>query len=228
MDPGTRKWHEGHEVGALGPTCTIDGVQVRAHPGSTEDPVHMTDPGEGRGVRPWRARGRSEPGAITEDVLRDAFLAMGGEMLGFARRSLLDSGLADDAVQETFVRAWRSRAQFDPSRGSLRTWLFTIERRAIIDLIGKQSRMATGVMDDETDVPTADGLEDAIVSWQVDVALGRLHEDHRRVIHELYFNGRSGPEVSALLEIPEGTVRSRAFYALRSLRVLLNEEGWEQ
>jgi len=188
----------------------------------------MTERGAGRSTHPRRARTSESPGILTQDVLRDAFLTMGGEMLGFARKSLFDGGLADDAVQETFARAWRSRKQFDPSRGSLRTWLFTIERRAIIDLMEKRTRTATSVMDGRDDVAAVDGLEDAIVSWQVGGALERLHEDHRRVIHELYFNGRSGPEVAALLGIPEGTVRSRAFYALKSLRVLLNEEGWEQ
>ena len=178
-------------------------------------------------MRTWRARPAPESGGLTQDVLREAFLTMGGEMLGFARKSLFDGGLADDAVQETFARAWRSRKQFDPDKGSLRTWLFTIERRAIIDLMQKQVPHLTA-LDDPAEVATMDGLEDAIVSWQVGDALERLHADHRRVIHELYFNGRSGPEVAALLEIPEGTVRSRAFYALKSLRVLLNEEGWDE
>ena len=178
-------------------------------------------------MRTWRARPAPESGGLTQDVLREAFLTMGGEMLGFARKSLFDGGLADDAVQETFARAWRSRKQFDPDKGSLRTWLFTIERRAIIDLMLKQVPHLTA-LDDPAEVATMDGLEDAIVSWQVGDALERLHADHRRVIHELYFNGRSGPEVAALLEIPEGTVRSRAFYALKSLRVLLNEEGWDE
>jgi RNA polymerase sigma-70 factor (ECF subfamily) len=149
-------------------------------------------------------------------------------MLGFARQSLFAKELGDDAVQETFARAWRSRANFDPKKGSLRTWLYAIERHVIIDLMKQQARIATDLLDSESDGVTMDGLEDAIVSWQVDGALERLHVDHRRVIQELYFNGRSGPEVSALLEIPEGTVRSRAFYALKSLRVLLNEEGWGQ
>jgi RNA polymerase sigma-70 factor (ECF subfamily) len=166
--------------------------------------------------------------AITEELLRDAFMAIGGEMLGFARKSLFQTELGDDAVQETFVRAWRSRKSFDPAKGSLRTWLFTIERHVIIDLMERQSRQATDPLDEKSEIASLDGLEDAIVSWQVEDALVRLHVDHRRVIEELYLNERSGPEVSALLEIPEGTVRSRAFYALRSLRILLNEEGWEQ
>jgi len=212
--------------GAL-PHVTFVGPAV-AVPDPTRHRGDVTDRAEGRSVRSWRPRAAADTGALTQDALREAFLTMGGEMLGFARKSLFDSGLADDAVQETFARAWRSRKQFDPNRGALRTWLFAIERRAIIDLMQKQARTAADTMDDRAEVATMDGLEDAIVSWQVGDALERLHEDHRRVIHELYFNGRSGPEVAALLEIPEGTVRSRAFYALKSLRVLLNEEGWDQ
>jgi len=160
--------------------------------------------------------------------LRSAFLLYGGEMLGFARKSLFASGLAEDTVQETFARAWRSRDRFDPSLGSLRTWLFAIERRVILDIIDKQAKIATEKLADGTEPVSAEGLEAAMVSWQVESALKRLHSDHREVIVELYFNGRSGAEVASLLGIPEGTVRSRAFYALSSLRVLLDEEGWER
>ena len=165
---------------------------------------------------------------VTEASLSEAFHVMGAEMLGFARKSLVASGLAEDAVQETFARAWRSRRRFDATKGTLRTWLFTIERRVIIDIIERQARISTELLDDSERAPGLDGLEQALESWQVEAAMARLHPDHRRVIDELYFKDRSGPEVAALLDIPEGTVRSRAFYALRSLRVLLNEEGWER
>ena len=167
-------------------------------------------------------------GALTGEELREAFVAFGGEMLGFARRSLIPRELGDDAVQETFARAWRSRTRFDPGKGSLRTWLFAIERHVIIDLVRQQTRAATELLDEGVDGASMDGLEEALASWQVGDALRRLHVDHRRVVEELYVNGRSGPEVAALLQIPEGTVRSRAFYALKSLRVLLEEEGWER
>jgi RNA polymerase sigma-70 factor, ECF subfamily len=183
-----------------------------------------------RGTDETRHRRRTRPTrdscVITEDVLRDAFVSLGGEMVGFARRSLIAKELGDDAVQETFSRAWRSRANFDPSKGSLKTWLYAIERNAIIDVMRQQARVATDLLDSESEGASMDGLEDAIVSWQVEDALRRLHVDHRRVIQELYFNGRTGAEVSALLEIPEGTVRSRAFYGLKSLRLMLSEEGW--
>jgi RNA polymerase sigma-70 factor (ECF subfamily) len=186
----------------------------------------VIDRGAGNPLRRWRPRAAADGGEITEVVLRDAFVTMGGEMLGFARRSLFATELGDDAVQETFARAWRSRRSFDPARGSLRTWLYSIERRVIIDLMQQHTRVAADPLDEGSAGTSLDGLEEAIVSWQVEGALGRLHSDHRRVIRELYFNGRTGPEVATLLDIPEGTVRSRAYYALKSLRILLDEEGW--
>jgi RNA polymerase sigma-70 factor (ECF subfamily) len=162
-----------------------------------------------------------------EAGLRKAFLAHGGELLGFARRSLYSSNNAEDAVQETFARAWRSRSRFDPTLGSLRTWLFTIERRVIIDIGTRQTKMQTVALDSEE--PAAeDHLETAMLGWQMESALQRLDPEHRMIITELYFNGRSGREVAELFAIPEGTVRSRTFYALRMLRILFEEAGWDQ
>jgi RNA polymerase sigma-70 factor (ECF subfamily) len=163
-----------------------------------------------------------------EAGLREAFLAHGGELLGFARKSLYASGSAEDAVQETFARAWRSRSRFDPTLGSLRTWLFTIERRVIIDIGTHQAKIQTVPMDQGEEPAAEDHLEKAMLGWQMESALQRLDPEHRMIITELYFNGRSGREVAELFAIPEGTVRSRTFYALRMLRLLFEEAGWDQ
>jgi RNA polymerase sigma-70 factor (ECF subfamily) len=163
-----------------------------------------------------------------EEGLRTAFLTHGGELVGFARRTLRTPELADDAVQETFARAWRSRSRFDPALGSLRTWLFAIERRVILDLVDRQARTSTELMAAHDELDTVDRLESAMRGWQVEAALAKLQPEHRMVITELYFNGRTGREVAELHGIPEGTVRSRAFYALRVLRVVLEETGWDQ
>jgi RNA polymerase sigma-70 factor (ECF subfamily) len=163
-----------------------------------------------------------------EAGLQKAFLAHGGELLGFARRSLYVSANAEDAVQETFARAWRSRTRFDPTLGSLRTWLFTIERRVIIDIGTRQTKIQTVPMDQGEEPAAEDRLETAMLGWQMESALERLDPEHRMIITELYFNGRSGREVAELFAIPEGTVRSRTFYALRMLRLLFEEAGWDQ
>src|ERR687891_574390 len=79
--------------------------------------------------------------------VREAYAAHARELYGFAHRSLGDAGLAEEAVQETFVRAWRAGDRFDPEIGSLRTWLFAIVRNIIIDLSRARAarpRPATG------------------------------------------------------------------------------------
>jgi RNA polymerase sigma-70 factor (ECF subfamily) len=163
-----------------------------------------------------------------EAGLREAFLAHGGELFGFARRSLNSTESAEDVVQETFSRAWRSRSRFDPTLGSLRTWLFTIERRVILDVSAKRMRHETFPLDAAHEPAGDDHVERAMLGWQMESALERLDPEHRMIVTELYFNGRSGREVSELFGLPEGTVRSRAFYALRMLRLLLEESGWDR
>ena len=75
--------------------------------------------------------------------LRAAFLTHGGELYGYARRRLTDPGLAEEAVQETFLRAWKARKRFDPSLGTMRGWLFAIERHVVIDLARALTRRPT-------------------------------------------------------------------------------------
>jgi RNA polymerase sigma-70 factor (ECF subfamily) len=182
------------------------------------------------GTSPGRARAVSgsdrDADTASEEGLRAAFLAHGRELVGFARRTLNDPSHAEDVVQETFARAWRSRARFDPSLGTMRTWLFAIERRVLLDVQSRRNRDAAERLDDEDMVLENDRVDEALLSLQITSALSALDAEHRLVITELYFNGRSGPEVAALFGIPEGTVRSRAYYALRSLRSHMDDNGW--
>ena len=162
-----------------------------------------------------------------EAGLRRAFLTHGGELYGYARRSLGDAGAAEDVVQETFIRAWRARDRFDTTLGTLRTWLFTIARRVVID--HARSRAVRQADPLPADIALADdAVETAMFSWQVEEALRRLRPEHRQVVIETYYQGRSGRDIADTLKIPEGTVRSRLFYALRSLRLTLEEMGWER
>jgi len=164
--------------------------------------------------------------AEAKETLQSAYLAHGGELLGFARRSLHDVQLAEEAVQETFARAWRSWGSFDPALGAVRAWLFAIERRVIIDLSQQRSKRATVPLEHEP-VAQGDEFERAMMGWQVEEAIRRLRPQHRYVLVKTYFHQRSCQELAKELGIPEGTVRSRLFYALRSLRLTLNELGWD-
>ncbi len=161
-----------------------------------------------------------------KETLQSAYMDHRGELLGFARRSLRDVQLAEEAVQETFARAWRSWGSFDPALGAIRAWLFAIERRVIIDLSQQRSARATVPLEHEP-VAYGDEFEQAMMGWQVEEAIRRLRPQHRYVLVKTYFHQRSCQELAKELGIPEGTVRSRLFYALRSLRLTLNELGWD-
>lgn len=165
-----------------------------------------------------------------ETGLREAWSAHAGELFGYAYRSLGDPHAAEEAVQETFLRAWRAADRYDRSR-PLRPWLFAILRNVVVD--ETRSRAGRAVPRRGEPAEAVDGVDDvdplasSVDGLLVSEALRRIRPDHRAVLVETYFRGRSYAEVSQQLGIPEGTARSRAFYALRSMRLALEEMGWE-
>ena len=161
-----------------------------------------------------------------DEGLRSAWSAHAGELYGYARRALGEGSAAEEALQETFVRAWRSAARYDPAR-PLRPWLFAILRNVVVDEL--RARAARAVPRVPVDEPSLDGdvLERVMDGWLVEEALRRIGDQHRAVLLATVYGGRSYAEVAAELGIPEGTARSRAFYGLRALRLVLEEMGWE-
>src|SRR3954453_19733084 len=165
-------------------------------------------------------------GALTRDSdVREAYSAHAGELYGFALRSLEDPGLAEEAVQDTFLRAWRAGERFDPQIGSLRTWLFAILRN-VVTALGRARSVRPRVGQSGIE-PSVEPLDEALLSWQVEEAMRRIGEDHRRVLVETYYRGRPYSEVARELGVPEGTVKSRVYYGLRALRVVFEEMGYE-
>jgi RNA polymerase sigma-70 factor (ECF subfamily) len=157
--------------------------------------------------------------------VRAAVEAHSGELYGFAYRALGDQGLAEEVVQETFVRAWRAGRRFDPNIASLRSWLFAILRNVIIDASRARSvRPGVGVV---VDVAVADNIDELLRSWVVEEALRRLSPEHRRAVVEVYDQGRTAADVASDLGVPAATIRSRLFYGLRALRLSLDELGWD-
>jgi len=180
----------------------------------------------GPSVPPTVVRRTESNGPGTQAELEAAYASHRAELLGFARRSLGDAELAEDVVQETFARAWRSRQRFNPSLGAMRTWLFAIERHIVVDLTRLRRARPTDELDRDLASPL-DPIEAALRSAQVEEALRSLAPLHRQVIVEISFRGRSSRELAKELGLPEGTVRSRLFYALRALRAGLAAQGWE-
>jgi RNA polymerase sigma-70 factor (ECF subfamily) len=166
------------------------------------------------------------PALTRERDVREAYAAHSGELYGFAVRSLGDSGLAEEAVQETFLRAWKAGERYDPEIGSLRTWLFAILRNVVIDM-GRARASRPRVGPEHGIEPSVEPLEQALVAWQVEEAMRRIGEDHRQVLLETHFRARPYAEVAEELGVPEGTIKSRVYYGLKALRVALEEIGYD-
>ncbi len=170
----------------------------------------------------------TRPVLASDDGVRAVYAAHGPELYRFALRSLGDRGLAEEAVQETFVRAWQAAARFDDALGSLRTWLFAIIRNVVIDLSRARAvRPALASDSRASDAPTIDDdLDRVLVAWQVEEALRMLSEEHRSALVEVHYKGRPDHDVAADFGVPVGTVKSRVYYALKAMRLALDELGW--
>ena len=127
---------------------------------------------------------------------------------------------AEDLLQETFLRAWRHLDGLNADVNTLRPWLFTVARRISID--SSRARLARPPESSALDMGALpagdDAIERLVVAETVRQALSCLSPEHRGVIVEIYYHGRSAGETAALLGIPEGTVKSRTYHALRRLR----------
>jgi RNA polymerase sigma-70 factor (ECF subfamily) len=173
-----------------------------------------------------RDRVPATPVLHTEEDLRAAYRTHGAELYRFARRALDDEGLAEEAVQEVFLRAWRAADRFDPHLASLRTWLFAIARNVVVDFVRRRKARPQPVPLSDAPSEIEDGTEALLRAFQVEEALRRLSPDHRTAIVEAYYKGRPTAEVAEELGVPAGTLRSRIFYGLRALRLTLEEMGW--
>ena len=133
---------------------------------------------------------------------------------------------AEDVAQETLLRAWRNAAVLEKSQGSVRAWLFTVARNIVIDESRTKRARSEFPVDEVPEPGHADDRSDELLmTWVVADAVTHLSAEHRAVLQECYFNGRSVAEAARRLGIPEGTVKSRTHYALRALRLALEEMG---
>jgi RNA polymerase sigma-70 factor (ECF subfamily) len=143
------------------------------------------------------------------------------------RLSLGERQLAEDLLQETMLRAWRSIDSIAEDLETQRRWLFTVARRVAIDAArARQARPAeVGSLDLNRMPASGDAVEGVVAVHLVREALPKISEEHRTVLVALYFRGLSTGEIAAALGIPEGTVKSRVHYALRAMRAVIGPVG---
>ena len=161
------------------------------------------------------------------DLLRDLHRESGPALWRFAMRLTGgDRARAEDVVQETLLRAWRTPRILEADTDARQAWLFTVARHLFIDeWRSSRARLEVSTPELPDDPGGRDETDDALQTWLVAEALQRLSEDHRKVLVECYFLGRSVADAADHLGIPVGTVKSRTHYALRALRLVLQEMG---
>lgn len=137
-----------------------------------------------------------------------------------------DRARAEDVVQETLLRAWRSETVLEGGHGSVRAWLYTVARNIVIDeWRTHRSEREVSVAQVPEAAPTDDRTDDLLTSWMVAEAITKLSPEHRGALLECYYRGASVAEASRRLGVPPGTVKSRCHYALRALGLALEEMG---
>jgi RNA polymerase sigma-70 factor, ECF subfamily len=143
-----------------------------------------------------------------------------------------DRSLAEEVVQEVYLKVWRSSHTFDSSRGSFSTWLYRVTRSVALDLYRKRTRRVHPAPDGELHIAATrdsspspeESVEDSWLSWRMSRALEGLSATHREVIELAYFQGLSQREISRQTGVPLGTVKTRTASALKRLRAGLAGE----
>jgi RNA polymerase sigma-70 factor (ECF subfamily) len=162
--------------------------------------------------------------------LRRLYAEHGSMLLGYSTRLCNgDRQRGEDIVQETLVRAWSHPLPAGATADAERAWLMTVARNVAIDNFRARSSRPKEVGGDALEMldlqSDENAIDRAVEQWAVAQALSTLSPDHRAVLIETFFRGRSVAEAAVALGIPEGTVKSRAFHAVRALRQDLTLKG---
>jgi RNA polymerase sigma-70 factor (ECF subfamily) len=165
-----------------------------------------------------------------QDALAEAYRRHAGAVFALAKRLLFDAALAEEIVQEVFLRVWNHPEKFDPERGTLRAYLLAQCHGRSVDLLrSESSRRLREERDARRTAEQGYDLEhevvDLSVAERVKDALAVLPEAEREAIALAYFGGHTYREVADLLDEPEGTVKSRIRAGLKRLRSELAGAG---
>ena len=151
--------------------------------------------------------------AEDEDAFRTLYSRYADRVFRYAMTLVRNQHLAEEAAQETMVAVWKSAVRFE-GRSKASTWIFGIARNKAFDLIRRESR---GDRVPDVSLVSPDPAPGLLKEQQVAGALSTLPDAQREVVFLTFYEGLSYGEISSLLDIPEGTVKSRMFHAKRKL-----------
>jgi RNA polymerase sigma factor (sigma-70 family) len=164
-----------------------------------------------------------------QEALAELYDRFGRVAYGLALRVLRDEKLAEDAVQEGFLAAWRNADRFMPERAKASTWVLTLVHRRAVDLVRREDRRRAEPLPETVEpAPTGSAEEDAWLRFErerVQAALRQLPDQQREALELAYYGGFSQSELAERLGQPVGTIKSRMFTGLTRLRELLAEPG---
>jgi len=163
-----------------------------------------------------------------EALMKALYDEHAGALWRYAMRLTGDASRAEDVVQETLLRAWQHPEVIGDTERPARAWLFTVARNMIIDeRRSPKFRNVVGSLD-EAGAPeqaAPDEVDSALDRLLIADAMAQMSPEHRAVVERSYYRGWSTAQIAADLDIAEGTVKSRLHYAVRALRLTLQEMG---
>ncbi len=178
-------------------------------------------------MREHRVGRQRDPVATDDRFVRALYDEHGAVLTSYVAAITHDHQAAEDIVQETILRAWRRAGRLAADGRPLRPWLMRVARNLAIDRQRRAKTAREQAPSGELEgIAGVESFDRELDRWQLTDALGQLSLAHREVLVELYFRGRSVAESANVLGIPPGTVKSRSYYALRALRLILEERGW--
>jgi RNA polymerase sigma-70 factor (ECF subfamily) len=160
-----------------------------------------------------------------DELLRALHDAHAPALRRYVTRLTYDPNLAQDVVQEALLRAWKRPAILEQGDSSARAWLYTVARNLVIDEQRSARHRHELTTDRLPESSRADETDATLDRWLVSDALRSLSPEHRHTVVSAYYLGHSAADIARREHLPEGTVRSRMHYALRALRLAMQERG---
>jgi RNA polymerase sigma-70 factor, ECF subfamily len=150
----------------------------------------------------------------------------GQRLFRFGVQTLGNNGLAEEMVQETFVRLWRTAGRFDAGKASVGTYLYVIARSVAADIRRRPSSRPLLAVED-VDVPAEpDSVDQILDAMIVREAFETLGSGHAQVLQLAHAEGLTQSQIAERLSLPLGTVKTRMFHGVRAMRSALAERGF--